>query len=42
MEDFKKIRCDPRIIAYMEKERIKKIYRAMRRKNKKQIDETYL
>ncbi len=30
MEDFKKIRGDPRIIAYMEKERIKKMNRAMR------------
>jgi hypothetical protein len=30
MEEFKKIRCDPRVIAYMEKERLKKMNRAMR------------
>ncbi len=42
MEEFRKIRCDPRVIAFMEKERIKKINKAMRQKNKKQIDETLL
>ena len=42
MEDFKKIRCDPRVIAYMEKERIKKMNRAIRQRNKKQIDESML